>query len=268
MAKPTFLEDVDRYPDEFYVIHSGIEKSFPIHSHRKHQIYYLEGGIAFFNTPTASYFVPAQHFLWIPAGMEHYITFRTTVKMVHNIYIPSSLPINNDELWQKAGIYPVSNLLYEMIYFTLEWDGGINVKDENRYQFLLTLKNVVSKMATSPLPIALPTSNNEDIRPILQFVQDHINQNLSLENVASEFGYSTRTLSRIFRKNLQTSFLQYVKLSRVIRAMELMLQTNFSISEVAFLCGYANLSSFSYAFQKMVNMSPASFKKKTQDIQF
>ncbi len=125
MSKTDFLDKVDANKDEFYVVHEGIEKNFPLHSHNKHQLYYLEGGVAFFNTPKKSYFVPANHFLWIPAGLQHNIIFRTKVKMVHNIYIPTRLKTNNTRLEANAGIYPVTNLLAEMINHTLIWKGEI-----------------------------------------------------------------------------------------------------------------------------------------------
>ncbi len=266
ISKELFLERVNKNKDVFFVIHSGIEKNLPIHNHNKHQLYYLEGGIAFFNTPSASYFVPAHHFLWIPAGMNHSITFRTSVKMVHNIYIPSSLITGDTNLKDRAGIYPATNLLVEMIYYSIGWNEEVGPDFTSQYQFLIALKNIVTEVSTTPLPIELPTTEDENIRLILKYIHDHIDRALTLNIIANKFGYSTRTLSRMFQNNLNTSFLQYVKLTRIIKAMELLLQTDLSISEVAFRCGYNNLSSFSFAFQKIAKISPAGFRKKTQQI--
>ncbi len=264
MSKTNFLNKVNSDKDVFYVVHEGIEKKFPLHSHNKHQLYYLEGGAAFFNTPKKSFFVPANHFLWIPSGLEHNIIFRTKVKMVHNIYIPTHLQTDNIRLETNAGIYPVTNLLAEMINYTLTWKGEIREDDSVKYQFLITLNNIIAEAANIPLPIALPTTKNENLSNILKYIHRNIDQPLSLDFIAEEFSYSTRTLSRLFQNNLNTSFLQYVKLTRIIRAMELLLQTDLTISEITFRCGYNNLSSFSYVFHKTVNISPAEFRKKTK----
>ncbi len=260
-----FLEKVNADEEVFFTMHSGMEKSFPIHTHNKHQLYYLEGGIAFFNTLTKSYFVPAHHFLWIPAGTEHNIRERTNVKMVYNIFIPKSMIIKNHYLSNQAGIFPVKNLLKEMIYYTREWKGEINNSNSVKYEFLIALKNVISDVATSPLPIELPTTDNQKLSEILKYIHLHIEQPLTLDLIAAEFGYSIRSLSRLFQNNISTSFLQYVKLTRIIKAMELLLQTDLLVNEIGFKCGYNNLSSFSYAFQKITHISPADFRKKNQN---
>ncbi len=263
--KNNFLEKVNHNSEAFFTMHSGLEKSFPIHCHNKHQLYYLEGGIAFFNTHSKSFFVPAHHFLWIPAGIEHNIRERTNVKRIYNIFIPVSLMKNNLKLEQNAGIFPVTTLLREMIYYTDTWNGEISPKQTTKFQFLLALKNIISEVANTPLPIELPTTSNQDLSEILKYIHHHIESHLTLDIIAQEFGYSTRSLSRLFQKNISTSFLQYVKLTRIIKAMELLLQTDLPVTEVAFKCGYSNLSSFSYAFQKIAHSSPAEFRKNNQN---
>lgn len=261
------LEDVDRNDQVFFVVYSNSEQQFPMHSHNKHQLYYVENGIAFFNTPTNSFFLPAHHFLWIPAGVEHNITSRTAVKMVYCLYIPRSITKGFPKLEENTGIYPVNSLMVEMINYTQEWYGEVNAEDNFRYQFLLTLTNIITEAAEkTSLPIELPTTDNEDLRQVLKYIHRNIGQELNLKAIAEQFGYSTRSLSRMFQNNINTSFLQYVKLLRIIKAMELLLQTNLSVSEISYMCGYNTLSSFSYVFQKVVHASPAEFRKQTRQI--
>ncbi len=260
-----FLEDVDRHQEDFYMVHAGKERTLPIHAHNKHQLYYLEGGIAFFNAPNKSLFVPARHFLWIPAGVQHNIVARTSVKAVYNFFIPTSLIPVSSSFSNKVGIYPVTNLLKEMIYHTKDWDADISRKKKMEYVFLLAFKDAVLDVAKNPLPIELPTTSNAGLSEILKYIHRNIEQPLSLNYVAEKFGYSSRSLSRLFQNNITTSFLQYVKLTRVIKSMELLLQTDLSVGEIGFKCGYGNLSSFSYAFQKIAHSSPADFRKNNQN---
>lgn len=253
---------VNRKHEVFYVLHSKLEETLPIHSHDKHQMCYVEGGVAFLNTPDKSYFLPARHFLWIPAGIPHNIISRTSAKMVYNFYFPASLFPEDHHVREREGIYPVTNLLMEMIYYTESWRGEIGADKTSAYEFLVAMKNVILDVTDAPLPIALPTTKNEDLRDILKYIHHNIHQPLSLEQVASQFGYSSRTLSRLFQKNIDTSFLQYVKLTRIIRSMEELLQTNLSITEIAYNAGYNSLSAFSYTFQQIVHKSPAEFRKQ------
>lgn len=258
----SLIYSVNNDSESFYVLHSKLEETLPIHNHDKHQLCYIEGGVAFLNTPDKSYFLPARHFLWIPAGIDHNIVSRTSAKMVYNFYFPASLFPEDHHVREREGIYPVTNLLMEMIYYTANWRGEIHPSDTSSYQFLVALKNIVLEVTNAPLPIALPTTNNENLRKVLQYIHHNIHQPLFLEQVAKQFGYSSRTLSRLFHNNMDTSFLQYVKLTRIIKSMEQLLQTNLTISEIAYNTGYSSLSAFSYTFQQIVHKSPADFRKQ------
>ncbi|WP_417885415.1 helix-turn-helix domain-containing protein [Zunongwangia sp.] len=261
----SFLSRVDNNPSSVFIHHSKIEEHIPMHCHDKHQMSYVEGGVAFLNTKKKSYFFPARHFIWIPAGREHNVTSRTSVKMVHNIYFPKTLIPTNHKLQKHGGIFPVTNLLMEMIYYTENWNGDINkLQKKSNYEFMLALKNIVLDVAETPLPVVLPTTENEILRPILKYIHQNIEKPLNLEGIAYEFGQSSRTLSRLFQKNMEMSFLQYVKLTRIIKSMELLLQSELSITQIAFSCGYNSLSAFSYAFQQIVHRSPINFRKQNR----
>jgi AraC-like DNA-binding protein len=47
---------------------------------------------------------------------------------------------------------------------------------------------------------------------------------------------------------------------RVIRAMELMKDTDLNITEIAYEIGYSNISAFSNTFSQLTNMGPTEFK--------
>jgi len=259
----SFLSNVDSKAKVFYVHNTKIEGQLSMHSHHKHQLCYVEGGVAFLNTENASYFLPARHFLWIPAGIRHLVDSRTSIKRVHNIFFPTFLFPKDHKVKQREGIYPVTNLLMEMIYYTEGWQGEVSSSDTMKYEFLQALKNIVLEVSDVPLPIALPTTSNEKLRAILKHIHHHIDQNLTLNNIANEFGYSVRSLSRLFQNNMDTSFLQYVKLTRIVKSMEMLLQTDLSVSEIAYNCGYNSLSAFSYTFQQVVKKSPLEFRKES-----
>jgi AraC-like DNA-binding protein len=256
-----FLDDVDTEPNSIYVHHTKIEEQLPIHSHNKHQLSYVEGGIAFLNTPTNSYFLPARHFVWVPAGMRHNVELRSSIVMVRNLYFPSEL-FPKDHKLRKMGIYPVTDLIMEMILYTEKWRGGFTKDDSEKYEFLIALRNVLMAVSRVPLPVALPTTKNMNLQVILKYIHQHLDGVLKLDLVAKEFGMSSRSLSRLFREEMDLSFLQYVKLTRVILGMEMLLETKMSVSEIAYACGYSNVAALSNVFEQMVHIRPVDFRKK------
>ncbi len=256
-----FLNDVDTLEESIYVHHTKIEEKLPIHAHEKHQLSYVEGGIGFLNTPTNSYFLPARHFVWVPAGMRHNVELRSPIIMVRNLYFPTDL-FPKDHKLRKMGIYPVTDLIMEMILYTEKWRGGFTKIDSDKYEFLIALRNVLMAVSRVPLPVALPTTKNGSLQTILKYIHLHLDGELKLNLVAKEFGMSSRSLSRLFREEMDISFLQYVKSTRVIRSMEMLLETDMSVSEIAYACGYSNVASLSNVFEQMVHMRPVDFRKR------
>lgn len=72
--------------------------------------------------------------------------------------------------------------------------------------------------------------------------------------------YSVRSLTRLFKTHLDLSFLQYLKMLRMVKAMELLMETNKNVSEVAFEVGYSSIAAFSNTFQQLVNIRPSDFQ--------
>ncbi len=261
----SFLEKVNQYPNSAYIFHTKIEELLLMHNHNKHQLTYVEGGVVYLKTKDNSYFLPARHFVWIPAGMDHFIELKTTISMIRNIYIPSRV-LSDNPFYAQMGIYPAPNLILEMILYTENWTGNIFEKEKSKYQYIKTLGNIIPEMSKTPLPVVLPTTTNERLSPILKYIHFHVEQPLLLKNVATQFGFSSRSLSRLFRDTLDISFLQYVKFTRIISSMEKLLQTDMSISEISYASGYNSLASFSNTFYKLVKVRPVEFRKSNREV--
>mgnify|MGYP003604912724 CR=1 FL=1 len=94
----------------------------------------------------------------------------------------------------------------EMIKYSESWDGHI-IPGESRYLFLSVIKNILPEISDKRLPIALPFTANERMKPILEFVEKNISDSHSLQSISKQFGLSERSLSRLFQLTLDTTFL-------------------------------------------------------------
>lgn len=264
ISNEKLLAAIDDKPESMYVWHSRFEDKFQDHSHLKGQLTYVECGIMFLYTKEKSYFLPARHYVWIPAGVEHHLQHRFHSAIVRNIYFSTTNGEEENPFYSQIGIYPVNNLLLEMLLFSERWVGNMNLESKE-HDFLNTLKNILPVVSKHPLPIALPTTENLRLRPVLKHILENLSNDLmSLESVAKTTSFSERTLSRLFQSALNISFFQYLKLARIIKAMEKLLETDSTISEIAYAVGYNSISSFSNTFYKMVGQRPSEFKELKQ----
>jgi AraC-like DNA-binding protein len=259
-----YLLQIDKQPKSVYVLHEKSERRFPVHKHAKGQLTYVEGGIAYVHIKDNTYVIPARHYIWIPKALEHFLQVRYSMTAIRTLYF-YIYDDKSNAFYSRMGIYPVTNLLQEMILYTERWKGHILPSNKD-YAFLSAIKNILPQLSTNALPFVLPTTTNERIQPVLQYLNMHADEFITLSNVSHHFGFSERTLSRLFQATINISFLQYLKQLRTVKAVGMMLQQDVTMSEIAYKTGYNSLSAFSNAFFQITNKRPSEFASTLYDV--
>jgi AraC-like DNA-binding protein len=254
------LPEIDKKPQSVFVMHEKSEKLIPLHTHKKGQLSYVEGGIAYITIHQKTYVVPARYFFWIPKGTPHILKIGHSATVLRSLYFYT----HDDALhpfYDKFGIYPASELLIQMINYSEKWDGRhVNNKNHN-FEFLTSLKKLLPEANNKSLSITLPVTNDERMQQILKYLEKNIAEVVSLKMLSQRFSISERSLSRLFQSHLHISFLQYFKTLRIVKAIEMILKTNKPISDIAFLVGYDSLGSFSNTFYSFTHMRPSDLRK-------
>ncbi|WP_348799089.1 helix-turn-helix domain-containing protein [Flavobacterium adhaerens] len=254
------LPEINNLEDSVFVMHEKSEKLIPLHTHTKGQLSYVEGGIAYITIENRTYVIPARHYFWVPQGLEHVLRIGYSATVLRSLYFYAH-DDNNNPFYGKLGIYPASELLIQMINFTECWDGRHVTKDDANFEFLVALKNILPQINSTALPIILPFTDNEQMNKIVSYLEKNMGEPLSLKEISEKFNSSERTMSRLFQSTLQLSFLQYLKTIRMVKAIELLVKTQMSISEIAFEVGYNSLSAFSDTFHEFTHSRPTDMRK-------
>ena len=77
--------------------------------------------------------------------------------------------------------------------------------------------------------------------------------------LAVQFGFSERSLYRLFQKDLGMSFIQYLTIRRILKAIELLLEKKLAVNEVALAVGYNSVPTFSNTFYKILRQRPSEY---------
>lgn len=96
---------------------------------------------------------------------------------------------------------------------------------------------------------------------ILEYVRQHAYEKLRLDDLAEITGFNKNYICHLFRKQLDTTFIQYVTDLRMRHGCELLSSTFMSIEDVAARCGYPDPAYFNRIFKKALNMTPAAYRK-------
>jgi AraC family transcriptional regulator len=97
---------------------------------------------------------------------------------------------------------------------------------------------------------------------VVDFVQAHLDQPLSLAALAQHTGFSAYHFARLFRRTLGESPHQFVLRLRVERAQELLRRSELSLAEVALATGFAHQSHLTQLFKRQVGVTPSVYRRE------
>ena len=124
----------------------------------------------------------------------------------------------------------------------------------------LTLFIVGKLIDTVGLVEYSPTMTGETVHQIVNYLQVHYNEALSLSQLAEVVGYSSSRLSHLFHDYFHRSFNDYVNLLRCREAASLLKNTDDSSLDIGYSVGFGSLRSFYRAFEKYYGMPPKKFR--------
>ena len=95
----------------------------------------------------------------------------------------------------------------------------------------------------------------------IAYIQDHLTDKLTVEEIAANAGYSPSYFSRMFTEETGLSPYQFVLKSRLDQAQQLLKTTRLTVQEIAFQCGFNSAANFCYTFRRMLDTSPYEYRK-------
>ena len=95
---------------------------------------------------------------------------------------------------------------------------------------------------------------------VLAFVQDRLDQTISVDQLASEAGMSPSHFARVFKETLGSTPMQYVMAFRIEQAMKMMEDQSRQLGDIALDCGFSDQAHFTRSFKQVVGQTPRAFR--------
>lgn len=99
-------------------------------------------------------------------------------------------------------------------------------------------------------------------RSIIKFIEEHYKENIKMEQLADQFGFSKEYFSRSFKKYMSINFKEYLTKRRLLEAEQLLRTTDWQISDVALECGFIDIKMFYSVFKKEYGSTPSTYRKE------
>lgn len=104
--------------------------------------------------------------------------------------------------------------------------------------------------------------SNELVHEIFKYVKENFDDpNISLTLLAEKFNLTITYLSRLFRREVNCTFTEYIHRMRIEKAKHLLLMTDRNIADIGLECGYINVHSFIRSFKKYEGITPGQFRE-------
>jgi len=223
------------------------------HSHPRAQLIYSSCGTMRVTVENHVWLVSSRQAIWVPSMYEHHVTFLKN-NHIRNLFIDPSVLSN---LPNTCFALDVSPFLRELILKI------VNIGDDYQMDSLegriiqVTLDELTMIKSTNCF---LPISNEPRLKKVMDILINNPSDKRGIEEFASLSCTTSRTLSRLFIKEVGMTFVNWRKQIRIMEAIE-KLEKGISISQIALELGYNNTSSFIEVFRKELGVSPTNYLK-------
>jgi AraC-like DNA-binding protein len=236
---------------------------FEPHSHPWAQLAYCSSGIVQVSAAAAplgeevTYIVPPSRAVWIAPGARHAVHVLEAAQF-RTLYIDATaVPAGLD----GCRVIVVSPLLRELVS-ALDAMSLQRATSPREARLTALVLDEIANADTHPLGIPLPSAHGGDkrLRALCEAVLRAPSKRSTLAQWAADVGASERTMARLFRDELGTSYQQWRQ--QVILAHALpMLTRGMPVSHVAAASGYASDSAFTAMFKAAMGQSPRQFQR-------
>ncbi|MDH1128315.1 helix-turn-helix domain-containing protein [Enterobacter sp. GD03975] len=167
---------------------------------------------------------------------------------------------------EAGGVWPqcdaLRDLLRQLIVFTL-------INDPHRYRLeayrwlseILLLLTSRFQQPARMLPRELSSVHSKRIARVIERINASYTRRITLAEIAASEYVSEAWLSRLFRKEVGSSFMQYITALRLEKAADALRLTNRPLHQIALEQGFASTRMMSDRFRHAYNMSPGEFRK-------
>jgi transcriptional regulator GlxA family with amidase domain len=109
-----------------------------------------------------------------------------------------------------------------------------------------------------------PAPQGSVLEPVLRWMEDNTGRDLTLDDIATHAGMSTRTLNRRFREQTGTTPLQWLHRARIRQAQYLLEATAHPVDRIATQVGFGSPTAFRDRFKRVVGTSPHAYRAAFQ----
>ncbi|WP_070000093.1 AraC family transcriptional regulator [Cellulosilyticum sp. I15G10I2] len=252
------------------------------HFHNEYEIYYLLKGERYYFIENETYLVNEGSLVFINHNQIHKTGSvseayhdRIVIELRSDYLAPFFASVGDFSLENYFSKYYgvlhldsksqsyVENLLFDIVKEIQNKAPGYKLAAYTKLtELLIYAMRLQSKENVFSMPKPSQKVKHQKIHELTLYITENYAQIQSLDDLAKYFYISKCYLSRLFKEVTGFTVNEYISICKIKKAQELLISSDYNISEITSLLGYNSITSFEKAFKKYTETTPLKYRKK------
>ncbi len=127
---------------------------------------------------------------------------------------------------------------------------------------LLAASEELLEIASEGFRLELTEQFSDRVGKALTHIAEHFAEHVSVQSCAHLIGLSNSAFSRLFKRCTGQTLPNYVNQFRIARACRLLAETDMTVMQIGYACGYASPAHFQRQFKKHAHYTPSDYRKR------
>jgi AraC-like DNA-binding protein/mannose-6-phosphate isomerase-like protein (cupin superfamily) len=243
--------------DTLFSNYYPISLNYQIHLHRSFEFIFVKAGNIEVFVNNKNFTLKKNNCMLILPYEIHSISTKDYSELCICVFSPKYIKTFENIAYGKYLENPVFNLSNASQSLILD---RIFSDNANLLQMKSCLYLICSEVMEHTQLLISEKNDYELIHKVLNYIQNNFTKDISLKSIADEFNYSYNYLSKYLNKVLGISFVDFINQNRISYASYLLTNSDDTITDIAYKCGYSSIRSFNRNFFSITNTTPKNYR--------